>query len=219
MKISNARRARGACVVPKEGTTDTLHSFVGELSIGFVPFRSVPTTLYDARAQSLRFKLETHDKQHGCQGPREEDRREEARREEAGGEEAGCEKDDRQEDDRDEEEARGEEEAGGEEEARGEEEAGRYVERRRRRRACVFSIVRWFLHPATRARTTGTRNPTITNASVSFLRILTRDAFQMGIRLRCLRVYRGVWCGEWISFDAGDEDERDDERVVRARDG
>ena len=88
--------------------------------------RARTTTLYDARAQSSR-KVHKDTNNHGCQGPREEDRRQEARREEAGGEEAGREKDDRQEDDRDEEEARGEEEAGGEEEARGEEEAGWYV--------------------------------------------------------------------------------------------
>ena len=97
------------------------------------------TTLYDARAQSSR-KVHKDTNNHGCQGPREEDRRQEARREEAGGEEAGREKDDRQEDDRDEEEARGEEEAGGEEEARGEEEAGWYVERTSERACFLFCV-------------------------------------------------------------------------------
>jgi hypothetical protein len=149
------------------------------------------TTLYDARAQSSNTHSQRHN--HGCQGPREEDRRQEARREEAGGEEAGRQEDDRQEDDRDEEEARGEEEAGGEEEARGEEEAGWYVKATTNERVTrVFSFLCRRFYIARRRRVYGRRECTIQfHECIRFfsVRILTH-AFQIGICACCLRMYR-----------------------------
>ena len=192
------RRARG------NGKKNLQIAFVGELS--FIHSRA-KTTLYDARAQSSNTHSQRHN--HGCQGPREEDRRQEARREEAGGEEAGRQEDDRQEDDRDEEEARGEEEAGGEEEARGEEEAGWYVERATR--VCfLFSVsVRCFYIATTRIRTTGMHNPIPRMHPFLFrVREFSRTHFKLEFALVVRRRAHRV------SFDAEDEDERDYEGVM-----